>query len=326
MLPRVLLVYRVSPPFVLQDRDLLAKHTDVLEFRWGDQRHPARALARTMLRRRRDYDIILVWFGDVHASVSARVARWLRKPVVIILGGYDVSDVQGYGFLSRPENLRRAKTHFKRASLVLTVSNALRSEFVRRFPREAWKVSVLPTGIDTFVFQPGTHKEARVLSVAPVDEWARALVKGWDRVVEVARLLPDIPFLLVGASKEVSERLDGPANLSVRGPVKHPELVPIYQESAVFLHPSRSEGLPNSLLEAMSCGCVPVATSVGGIPEAVGDAGFLTSEDPKAIAAAIEHALKSEPLGTMARERVSASFSITRREERLLALLRHFTK
>ena len=187
-------------------------------------------------------------------------------------------------------------------------------------------MSVLPTGIDTFVFQPGTHKEARVLSVAPVDEWARALVKGWDRVVEVARLLPDIPFLLIGASKEVSERLDGPANLSVRGPVNHPELVPIYQESAVFLHPSRSEGLPNSLLEAMSCGCVPVATSVGGIPEAVGDAGFLTSEDPKAIAAAIEHALKSEPLGTMARERVSASFSITRREERLLALLRHFTK
>ena len=143
MLPRVLLVYRVSPPFVLQDRDLLAKHTEVLEFRWSDQRHPARALARTMLKRRRDYDIILVWFGDVHASVSARVARWLRKPVVIILGGYDVSDVHGYGFLSRPENLRRAKTHFKRASLVLVVSNALRSEFVRRFPREAWKVSVL---------------------------------------------------------------------------------------------------------------------------------------------------------------------------------------
>src|SRR5207249_6464508 len=139
----------------------------------------------------------------------------------------------GYGFLSRPENLRRAKAHFKRASLVLVVSNALRSEFVRRFPREAWKVSVLQTGIDTVVFQPGTHKEAQVLSVAPVDEWPRALIKGWDRVVEAARLFPDFPFLVVGARKEVPERLAGLGNFLVMGLVMIPHLVPFSQEYRV---------------------------------------------------------------------------------------------
>ena len=37
----------------------------------------------------------------------------------------------------------------------------------------------------------------------------------------------------------------------------------------IFALPSRSEALSNALMEAMACGCCPIATRVGGNPELV---------------------------------------------------------
>lgn len=67
----------------------------------------------------------------------------------------------------------------------------------------------------------------------------------------------------------------------------------------VFVIPSRFEGLPMVLLEALALGVPVVATSVGGIPEVITDrkTGLLVpSEDPAALADAIEEVLQNEDL------------------------------
>jgi glycosyltransferase involved in cell wall biosynthesis len=61
-----------------------------------------------------------------------------------------------------------------------------------------------------------------------------------------------------------------------------------YRDSHVFLHVSWTEGLPQVLLEAFAAGLPTVATDVGGIREAVGDAVLLVPPgDPGAAAAAL---------------------------------------
>jgi glycosyltransferase involved in cell wall biosynthesis len=51
----------------------------------------------------------------------------------------------------------------------------------------------------------------------------------------------------------------------------------VYSSSTIYLHTSEAEGMPGTVLEAMSCECIPICSSVGGIPECVDpeDAGYL---------------------------------------------------
>ena len=79
---------------------------------------------------------------------------------------------------------------------------------------------------------------------------------------------------------------------------------------------SRSEGLPNAVLEYMAAGLPVVATAVGGVPEIIEDEvnGLLIPpENPAALAAAILRLLKDErlckTLGKAARERTLSQFN-----------------
>lgn len=64
----------------------------------------------------------------------------------------------------------------------------------------------------------------------------------------------------------------------------------------LFVLPSRTEGLPRVLLEAMAVGTPCVATAVGGIPELLPDAALTRPNDPAGLAALIERVLGSAEL------------------------------
>jgi glycosyltransferase involved in cell wall biosynthesis len=125
------------------------------------------------------------------------------------------------------------------------------------------------------------HKDTRtVLWMARM-----APVKNPSLALEVARLLPNVNFLMAGGG-ELFIKIKGqaPANVQLLHWVDAADVIPA---ADVFLSTSLNEGVPYSLLEVLSAGVPVVAVQSGAIAEIIdhGINGLLTSQDPTEIAA-----------------------------------------
>jgi glycosyltransferase involved in cell wall biosynthesis len=102
-------------------------------------------------------------------------------------------------------------------------------------------------------------------------------------------------------------------------------LAQYYQAADVYVHAAKSDTFPNTVLEALACGCPVVATAIDGIPEQIeeGRSGFLVpAGDADAMASRVIHLLSNERLrtsmGTAAAEIASRSFGIQRQVQTYL--------
>lgn len=96
------------------------------------------------------------------------------------------------------------------------------------------------------------------------------------------------------------------------------DMRPVYQALDLLVIPSRSEGLPNVLLEALQADLPVVATSVGAIPEVLEPAGsgvMVAPGNPEQLAGGIAHALENlrNPAWKAARQNVVKQFSFETR-------------
>jgi glycosyltransferase involved in cell wall biosynthesis len=211
----------------------------------------------------------------------------------------------------------------RHADAVLAVDPSLKDRATHLAGYDGGNIIYLPTGYDCEFWRPAGVKIPVVLYVATVDDEVRARVKGLDLILEAARRLPESRFILVGISSGMSKSANFPPNVVVHTAMPRPELLPFYQHAKVYCQPSRHEGLSNALCEAMLCGCIPVATDVGGNRTAVGDAGFLVDvEDENGLVESLRAGLqKGEAEAVKARARIVSLFPMEKRHRDLLRLV-----
>jgi glycosyltransferase involved in cell wall biosynthesis len=170
---------------------------------------------------------------------------------------------------------------------------------------------------------------------APVIANAAALVphKGQRHLVEAAALvvreIPDARFVICGEGelRESLERQIAGHNLEkhVLLPGFRSDVLSLCKTIDLFVMSSLTEGLGSAVLEAMACRKAVVATSAGGLPEAVadGETGLLVPpRDDGALASAIVRLLRDDPLrvrfGEAGRRRVEDQFSAAQMVEGIL--------
>jgi glycosyltransferase involved in cell wall biosynthesis len=144
---------------------------------------------------------------------------------------------------------------------------------------------VLHNGIDTSLFKKCSEHEKRALKKTMGLEDKTVFLwcandrpkKGLVFILRVWRVLikhyPDIHLLVVGSAKAIEE----PQVTSI-GRLPHDKLPQYYQVSDFYLFPTLcKEGFGLTLIEALNCGCVPIASALGGVPEVLryGELGIL---------------------------------------------------
>jgi glycosyltransferase involved in cell wall biosynthesis len=150
--------------------------------------------------------------------------------------------------------------------------------------------------------------------------------KGFDVLIDALATLPGVSAVVAGDGPERDALLQRARDRSVADRfVVVPwtsDIGPFLRSLDAFVLPSRYEGLPLVLLEAMATGAPVVAADVGAVSEAIlpGESGLLVPpDDAPALAAGIGQLLDDsearERLGAQARETWRSQFTAERMQE-----------
>jgi len=127
--------------------------------------------------------------------------------------------------------------------------------------------------------------------------------KGCDIIYEVAKLNKDIVFKLFGHLSQEFDVIERPNNIHLMGEVDFETLANELASADLFLFPTKTEGFPNALLEAMAFGLPVITSSVGAIPDMLEDKGGVVLKDVNVDS--VDEALKSLTEDKETREKMS---------------------
>lgn len=229
--------------------------------------------------------------------------------------------------------IRPIEAHnIRHATVAIAVSRQVAEQVKELFRRT--DVAVIYNGIDVeHTFTPGPerepHKPFRLLYVG---NWVKR--KGVDLLAPVLKGLgPDFELLYTADRAGAHTQYPLPPNSRCIGRLSSSELAQVYRDADALIFPSRSEGLPLTVIEAMACGLPVIASCLPPVAEIVthNSEGLLCPvDDTDAFCRGALHLSKWPRLWRKmrlaARQKAGDQFSQKKQVEAYLALYLHLRK
>ncbi len=163
----------------------------------------------------------------------------------------------------------------KKANRVIAISKACADELESFYGIADSKI--IDNAVDSKFFCPPDYKDTKVSYVLYAGRLSaeKGLIDLVKSAVHVCRKYPNFKFFLAGKGplegylRKLVSALSLESNFFFAGTVNHETLLKYYQNATVYVLPSYREGLPTTLLEAMSCGLPVVATMIPGILDVI---------------------------------------------------------
>ena len=270
-------------------------------------------LVRLFMSLRSRFQIVHLHGFSQKSLLLILLARLFRKKLVLKLTSVGHDDPH-----SICTNGRLGFWCYSRADMFVGVSPRLQELYHSSgLPRN--KFWLIPNGVDVERFRPGDQGERRALrrELGLPEALSLILFVGFfsrekcpDLVFEAwtRMLVEDVPptgLVFVGATRSRYYEVDPGLAQKIRAAAQHlgmekhvifvevtHEIEKYYRAANVFVLPSRREGLPNALLEAMATGLPCVASKLQGVTDVVIDHGINGLLVPPGDVAALEEALR----------------------------------
>jgi len=241
------------------------------------------------LKKKHDFNLIHSHVISPTGFCGVRLGKYLDVPTIVNIRGSDIHTLPFTSHMS----LKMTRNVLSRADAVVSVNEDLMLKGLNLAMMKHYQV--IYNGVDKHLFAPEEswrkklreiyrlgNKSKIILFVGRIEQKKGAfdLIEAFRRVLEYYN---DAFLFMIGEPKEAGllEKHMTTHCLKERiillGNKSHKEVAEFMKGSDLFVLPSYAEGIPNVLLEAMSCETPVIASNVGGIPEVITDKanGFL---------------------------------------------------
>lgn len=345
---KVLMIYPYETSFVRGDIQQLEKiyHLTTFKADWRSKGMLPVNLVRQfffLLFNFKKFDACIVQFGGYWSYFPTLLGKLFRTPTFIVLHGSDCAAMPSLSYGNLRKNPLRwfIRKSLKNATELWPVSKSLvenkNSYFEFNSPKEKFQgykailgpintpYFVIPNGFDFQFWQYKKTPKIDHTFLAVISGESQYKLKGIDLIIEVAQLLPDYQFNIVGMQKPLS--LITSSNVQFLGRLTQQQLSEVYNSHQFYLQLSISEGFGMALCEAMLHGCIPIVSNVNILPEIIGNAGFvLHKKDANELCHLIAQILAepTDQLHHIASQTIFEKYNIINRIQLIQDRLEHY--
>jgi len=249
-------------------------------------------------------------------------ARRLGLPAVVALGESKFGHWDGHFGYDRTRRLLHS------LDAILAVSRGTKRHCMDRYGVPGERIVVVPNAPDTQTFAPTDRRRARQRLGLPLKRTIVAFTghfierKGPLRLLEALRARPEVGAVFLGEGPQHPEG----EQVLFAGKVPHRDVPTWLSAADLFVLPTRAEGSPNAILEAMACGLPAISYRIPALEETLDDScGLLVDADdgPQlsgAIASLVDDPQRRAAMSAAARKRAE-SFTLEERAARIFRWL-----